>query len=109
MSNDVVKAVNRAPVISADQMQHVGRFANGVVLAVFEMIGGVDRMRDWADANPTDYYTKLFPKIMTKTAQVEHSGTVTLDDAISRLESQRSVDVVDAEWEEIPVQKGWDL
>lgn len=104
MASDIVKAVNRLPVISADQYAHVGRYAGGVVMAVFEQLGGVRRMASWADENPTDYYTKIFPKMISRSSQLEVSGSVSLDDAISRLEAG---DVVDADYE--VVEKEWDL
>lgn len=43
-------------------------------------------MAAWADSNPTDFYTKLFPKMISRAQQVDISGTLTIDDAISRLE-----------------------
>ena len=103
MSNDIVKRVNSVPVISTDAYQHVGRYAGAVVLAVFEQIGGVQRMASWADQNPTDYYTKLLPKLISRTTQLEVSGSVTIDDAITRLESQ----TVDADY--VVVEQEYDL
>ena len=85
------------PVISAETYQHVGRFAGAIVLSVFEQIGGAPRMAAWADQNPTDFYTKLFPKMISRAQQVDHSGTVTIDDAINRLEN-----MTEAEFEEVP-------
>ena len=94
------REVGSIPMISAEQYQHVGRYAGAVVMAVFEQIGGVDRMKAWADTNPTDFYTKLFPKMISRSQQVDVSGTLTIDDAINRLE--RMGDVVEAEFTEIP-------
>lgn len=82
------KAVSEMPVISADMYQHVGRFAGALVLTAFHQIGGMERFSQWADDNPTDFYTKLFGKTIQRSQQVDHSGSVTLDDAISRLENQ---------------------
>lgn len=81
------KAVHEIGQISGEAYQHVGRYAGAVVLACFEQMGGLQRMAAWADTNPTDFYTKLFPKMIQRSAQVDVSGTVTIDDAISRLES----------------------
>lgn len=75
------------PMISAEQYQHVGRYAGALVLSVFEQIGGAPRMASWADSNPTDFFTKLFPKMISRSQQVDVSGTLTIDDAISRLEN----------------------
>lgn len=90
----------RLPMISAEQYQHVGRFAGALVMSCFEQIGGLPRMATWADENPTDFYTKLFPKMISRSQQVDVSGTLTIDDAITRLECQN--DPVDGEFEEIP-------
>lgn len=81
-------AVAALPQISGEAYQHVGRYAGAVVLACFEQIGGLRRMAAWADTNPTDFYTKIMPKLIQRSTQVDVSGTVTIDDAISRLENQ---------------------
>lgn len=88
----------RLPMISAEQYQHVGRFAGALVLSCFEQIGGLNRMADWADRNPTDFYTKLFPKMISRSQQVDVNGTLTIDDAISRLEGG----MIEGEFQEIP-------
>lgn len=100
----VTKALNSAPVISAESYQHMGRYAGAAVLAVFEQIGGVKRFAEWADHNPSDYFTKVFPKIMSRSTQVDVTGNITIDEAISRLE--RQTPAVDAEFTEV---KEWDL
>lgn len=82
----VARELASLPMLSAEQYQHIGRYSGAIVGAVFEMMGGVERMKDWADQNPTDFYTKLFPKLIARSQQVGVSGTLTIDDAISRLE-----------------------
>lgn len=94
-----VRAVAGLPMISAEQYQHVGRYAGAVVMACFEQIGGLERMKAWADTNPTDYYTKLFPKMISRSQHVDVSGTLTIDDAITRLEAQGQV--FDAEFTDV--------
>lgn len=89
----------RIPMISAEQYQHLGRFSGAMVQAAFEMIGGLPRFASWADDNPTDFYTKLFPKMISRSQQVDVSGTLTIDDAISRLERQD--EPIDAEFSEL--------
>lgn len=91
--------------ISGEAYQHVGRYAGAVVLACFEQIGGLQRMAAWADGNPTDFYTKLLPKLVQRSAQVDVSGTVTIDDAISRLESQP----IPADYTEVEDSQFFDL
>jgi hypothetical protein len=97
MSNDVVKHVNAIPVISADTYQHLGKFAGAMVLSCFEQIGGMERFAAWAETSPESFYTKIFTKMISRSQQVEITGTLTLDDAISRLESQS----IDAEFEDV--------
>jgi hypothetical protein len=92
----------KLPMISAEQYQHLGRFSGAVVLSVFEMIGGAPRMAQWADDNPTDFYTKLLPKVISRSQQVDVSGTITIDDAINRLE--RLDEAIDADFTEVPKQ-----
>lgn len=89
----VVRSVSNIPAISAEQYQYVGRYAGAAVMSVFEQIGGVERMAIWSDQNPTDFFCKVFPKMISRSTAVEHSGSVTIDDAISRLE--------DADYKEI--------
>ena len=55
-------------------------------MSVFEQMGGAKRMVEWADENPTDFYTKLLPKIIQKSAVVDITGSITIDDALDRLE-----------------------
>lgn len=82
------RAVANLPQISGESLQHVGRYANAVVIACFEQIGGLAMMVDWAQQNRTDFYTKLLPKAMTRANQVDLSANITIDDAISRLSAE---------------------
>jgi hypothetical protein len=82
----VTRQLAELPMLSAEQYQHIGRFSGAVVMSVFEQIGGAPRMAVWADQNPTDFFTKLFPKMIARSQHVDVSGTLTIDDAISRLE-----------------------
>lgn len=82
---------------------HAGRYARESVLTAFEMIGGVDRMADWADKNPGEFFTKLFPKVITKEVEVHASEGV--EDLLARLDAGHystepmEAPVVDAEVE----------
>lgn len=97
-----IRAVSGIPVISAEQYSHVGKYAGAIVLSVFEQIGGISRMAAWADCNYTDFAVKLFPKLIQRSTAVEHSGALTIDDAITRLESQGQM--FDAEFEDVTPQ-----
>lgn len=63
---------------------HAGRYARESVLLAFEMIGGVDRMADWATKNPGEFYTKLFTKVVTR--EVEVSASESIEDLLLRLD-----------------------
>lgn len=87
--------LSRLPMISAEAYQHVGRFAGALVLSCFEQMGGLPRFATWADGNPNDFYTKLFPKMISRSQQLDVTGTITIDDAISRLENSIEGDCQD--------------
>ena len=78
--------------IDAEFYANIGRFAGAQIATVFEMIGGVNRMAEWADENPEAFFTKTFPKIVTAPKQVEHTGTIRIEDAIRALEAEESKD-----------------
>ena len=99
------RVVAQIPQISGEAYQHVGRYAGAVVMSCFEQIGGLARMAAWADDNPTDFYTKLFPKLVQRSAQVDVSGTVTIDDAISRLDNRP----LNGQFEEVEEAQFYDL
>lgn len=75
------------PAVPSEVYQHAGRFMGAAVASVFEQIGGVSRMAQWADTNPTDFYTKVMPKMITRASTVEVSGQLSIDDALSHLEN----------------------
>lgn len=95
----VARELASIPMLSAEQYQHIGRYSGAVIGTVFEMMGGVARMVDWADRNPTDFYTKLFPKVIARSQQVDVTGTLTIDDAISRLERMD-----EGSYDEVPIK-----
>jgi|SRR5882762_9084346 len=101
-SQKAVSAINKIPVISSEAYGHLGKYAGAIVLSVFEQIGGIERFAAWSDSNPSDYYTKIFGKVVQRSTAVEHSGTLTIDDAITRLESQGQM--IDAEFEDVTPQ-----
>ena len=92
---EVVRSIADLPAISAEQYQHVGRYAGAVVMHCFEAIGGAKRMAFWADQNYGEFATKLFPKMISRSQQVDISATLSIDDAIERLERQNSIQAAD--------------
>ena len=94
-----IRAVNSLPAISSEAYAHIGKYSGALVLAAFEAIGGIERFAAWCDGNPTDYYTKIFSKTIQKSQQVDISATLSIDDAIERLERQNSIQA--AEFSEV--------
>jgi hypothetical protein len=87
---DLAKPVSVDPELYSN----IGRYAGAVVLTVFEQIGGVQRMAEWADENPDAFFTKSFSKIITAPKQVEHTGVVRIEDAIKALDAQEGRDYI---------------
>lgn len=63
-------------VMDGEIYKSVGKYARGAVLFAFEQMGGPDRLTEWAKANPDEFYTKLFPKIIARESEVTHHKTV---------------------------------
>jgi hypothetical protein len=78
---------------------HAGRYARECVLIAFEMIGGVDRMASWANENPSEFFTKLYPKVITR--EVELNASRGMEDLLAELDArERSrTPAEDAEYE----------
>lgn len=51
-------------------IQHIGPYARECVMTAYHMIGGTERLADWADRNPTEFYTRLFTKVITREVEV---------------------------------------
>lgn len=67
---------------------HVGRYAGQMIMAAFEMLGGVERLVAWAEQNPEHFYTKLFTKIVSRPVQVEHGASESLENVIRALDAK---------------------
>ncbi|MEO8128359.1 MAG: hypothetical protein ABI822_14765 [Bryobacteraceae bacterium] len=79
---------------------NAGRYSRECVLLAFEMIGGVERMADWANKNPTEFYTRLFTKTITR--EVEVSTSVGIEELLMKLDGKPSTEshqTLDAEYE----------
>lgn len=68
--------------------EQVGKYARGAVLYAFEEVGGPKGLATWAKTNPGEFYTKLFPKIITRETEVHHTRGV-----------DELMDIIDAEYE----------
>lgn len=72
------------------------RLANRAVEAVYELLGGDAAFAEWARENPTDYYTKMFAKTMTKT--VEHGVDNSVEAMLDRIEGRALPAPIEAEY-----------
>ena len=94
----------RSPTFGAADgavIPHAGRYAREAVLLAFEMIGGVERMADWANQNPGEFYTKMFSKVVTR--EVEVSASEGIEDLLLRLDRAGQPDMLRA-----TVEDEWD-
>lgn len=87
-SRPPLPAASRQPTPFGDAdgavIAHAGRYARECVLIAFEMIGGVERLADWADKNPDAFFTKLYPKIITR--EMEMTPSEGIEDLLLRLD-----------------------
>lgn len=63
-------------VLDGEIFQSVGKYSRSAVLFAFEQIGGPVALAHWADKNPDEFYTKLFPKIIARESEVTHHRSV---------------------------------
>lgn len=73
-------------------IQHLGRYAREAVLTAFGQNGGVDWLADWARKNPDAFFTRVFPKIITKEIEVQATGNI--DELIRRLDAGETAQVI---------------
>jgi hypothetical protein len=92
------------PVIYEGEIfKNVGKYARGAVLFAFEQIGGPQGLADWAQDNPDDFYTKLFPKIIARESEVHHTRSV--DDLMDAIDGDYTTAAPE---EEIPQELDFD-
>lgn len=85
------------PAIDPALYMNMSKYAGSAVMTVFEQIGGTNRMAEWADENPGDFYTKLFPKIISAPKEVNVSGRISIEDAVKMLDAEEGVDYTNVE------------
>ena len=88
-------------VFNGEIYSAVGRYARGAVLFAFEKMGGPEKLAEWGEANPDEFYTKLFPKIIARESEVTHHKTV--DQLMDVLDGDYEVDGDFDEAEDLPV------
>lgn len=67
-------------------LANVGRYHRDAISTAFEMIGGIQRLADWADKNETEFFTKLYPKLVPKEVEVGTSEGV--EDLLRKLDTE---------------------
>lgn len=67
-------------------MLGAGKRARGSVMAVYELLGGDTAMKNWAALNKSEFYTKLFGKMISK--EVEHKVDDSVEDLLDRLDGR---------------------
>lgn len=77
---------------SGELVVNAGSYSRASIIAAFEMTGGLERFADWAADNPTDFYTKLFGKLLGREVASESNKKDDVEDLL---------DVLDLEAEDI--------
>lgn len=81
-------------------MVSAGKKSSKLVLDVFDMIGGVEAMAEWAEENKGEFYTKLFSKTITRESEVNH--TVGVEDMLDELEeAEENGMILDGTYEDV--------
>jgi len=98
MTNDVdpiplrnfkkVTVLNSAGEITVN----AGRYARGAVAAAFQMIGGIEKFAEWAEDNPTEFYTKMFGKVIGRETETKATDNV---EALLKILDGEAVDITD--------------
>ena len=86
-----VVSVNKGELIV-----NAGKYSRAAIVAAFEMNGGMEAFAEWADLNKTEFYTKLFPKLIGRESEEKTPDNV--EDLLLELDA----DVEDADYEDIP-------
>lgn len=53
------------------------RMAKSIIEA-FDQIGGVPRLAHWAHEHPGFFFTKLLPKVLPQTSEINHTGNLNI-------------------------------
>lgn len=71
---------------AGELMINAGRYSRGAVIAAFEMMGGVEAFARWAIENQSEYYTKMFGKVIGREVEVKSSDG--LEDMLNILDGE---------------------
>lgn len=91
---------------------NAGIYSRTAIIMAFELNGGIEKFAEWAEDNPSEFYTKLFGKLVGR--EVEAPKTDNVEDLLDVLDLESKV-VQDLETEPVhtpppqppsPVQDG---
>ena len=71
---------------TGELMVNAGRYSRGAVIAAFEMMGGIEAFAEWALENQSEYYTKMFGKVIGR--EIEVKSTDGLEDMLTILDGE---------------------
>ena len=83
-------------VSNGELIVNAGKYSRAAIIAAFEMNGGVESFAEWAALNQTEFYTKLFPKLIGREAEEKAPDNV--EDLLLEIDDA----VEDADFEDIP-------
>jgi hypothetical protein len=85
-------------VSNGELIVSAGKYSRAAIIAVFEMNGGVEAFAEWAELNKTEFYTKLFPKLIGR--ETEEKAPDNVEDLL--LEIDDDVEDADVEYDDAP-------
>ena len=90
MSDAALKSFHRTTSLDVHGFLTVnaGKYSRAAVIAVFEMVGGVEAFAGWAEANKSEFYTKMFGKVIGR--EVEHKAVDSIEDLLLSLDTQEA-------------------
>lgn len=89
------KLKNVTSVSNGELVVNAGKYSRAAIIAVFELNGGITAFAEWAELNKTEFYTKLFPKLIGREAEGKEPDNV--EDLLLELDD----DVEDAVFEDV--------
>ena len=81
-----------------------GRLRTSIVDTVFQMIGGTERLADWATRNPGEFYTKIWGKGMSKPISLEVQDADSLEGLLSALDGGEHAKVISPDGSEVTIE-----
>lgn len=71
---------------TGDLIVSASKYSRASIIMAFEMMGGVERFAEWAMNNPSDFYTKMFTKVIGK--ETEAGGDDPVEEYLKILDAE---------------------